>query len=68
MNKKESLSRYGILIVDDVPLNQFLVKKMLESFNFGDILHVLLLTIINTAITYVLILILQVLFVRKRDN
>ena len=41
---------------------------LLEAFNLGEILSVLLLTIVNTAITYVLILILQVLFVKKRNN
>lgn len=29
------LSNYSILIVDDVPLNQLLVKKMLGDFDFG---------------------------------
>ena len=38
---------------------------MLEAFDFGEILSVLLLTVINTAITYLLILLLQYLFVRK---
>lgn len=36
MNKftTEDLSRYNILIVDDVPLNLILVQKMLSMFNF----------------------------------
>ena len=29
------LSNYSVLIVDDVPLNQLLVKKMLGDFDFG---------------------------------
>lgn len=28
-------SRYNVLIVDDVPLNQILVQKMLSRFNFN---------------------------------
>ena len=43
------------------------VYLMLEAFDFGEIFSVLLLTIINTAITYVLILILQYLFIRKKE-
>ena len=41
---------------------------MLEAFDFSEILSVVLLTIINTIITYLLILILQVLFIKKRDS
>ena len=40
---------------------------MLEAFDFRDIFSVIFLTIINTIITYVLIFVLQVLFIRKRD-
>ena len=29
------ISQYTVLIVDDVPLNQLLVEKMLTSFNFN---------------------------------
>lgn len=33
-NIELDLSQYDILIVDDVPLNQLLVEKMLTGFNF----------------------------------
>lgn len=33
--KKQGFSRYSILIVDDVPLNILLVKKMLGNFSFS---------------------------------
>lgn len=39
----------------------------LELFDIKEIFNILLLTIINTAITYVLILILQYLFIRKKE-
>ncbi len=41
---------------------------MLEAFDFAEILSVLLLTVVNTAITYLLILLLQHLFIRKKDT
>ena len=39
----------------------------LELFDIKEFFNILLLTIINTAITYVLILILQYLFIRKKE-
>lgn len=41
--------------------------QMLEAFDFAEILSVLLLTVVNTIITYLLILLLQYLFIRKKD-
>lgn len=41
--------------------------QMLEAFDFAEILSVLLLTVLNTIITYLLILLLQYLFIRKKD-
>ena len=32
--QEQDLSQYDILIVDDVPVNQVLVEKMLERFHF----------------------------------
>lgn len=41
--------------------------QMLEAFDFAEILSVLMLTVVNTIITYLLILLLQYLFIRKKD-
>ncbi|MBO4740215.1 MAG: hypothetical protein J5605_01085, partial [Bacteroidales bacterium] len=43
------------------------IYLMLVSFDMSEIFHVLFLTLVNTLITYVIILMLQVLFTRKRD-
>lgn len=40
---------------------------MFEAFDFSEIFSVLLLTVVNTIATYLLILILQYLFIRKRE-
>lgn len=43
------------------------IYLMLVSFDMSEIFHVLFLTLVNTLVTYVIILMLQVLFTRKRE-